>query len=270
MSKYAQVQYEDSARVIGIFGADAYWYKFGNASVANVEKTVWNDGGLGDAQYPWPTGNLVTPQIVSDNAAEAAAGAGVATVRVYGIGDVASMERQEEDVTLTGTTLVELQKTWFRVDRIEPLTLGAGAAASGAFNVGNVSVFTGAETDGVPDDTSQVFTVMPAGLGATKQLFFTVPADKCGVLCAIDASILSTAGKILTFTIRTRTITAGVAGPWREVYDRDADVSLPTFTNRVFIAPGSDVECRAVLSSAIAEDVRGSISLELFDSTDFS
>ncbi len=72
-------------------------------------------------------------EIVSADAADAAAGTGARTVKIWGMdGDWAL---QEETVTLNGTTAVDLANTYLRVFKMEVVTAGTGDVAAGAITL---------------------------------------------------------------------------------------------------------------------------------------
>lgn len=102
--------------------------------------------------------------IVSGDAADAAAGTGQRTIRVVGLD--ADGAYQDETVTLTGTTPVVTTTTWLRVFRVYGLTAGSGGTNAGAITVKhNVT-------------TANIFAVMKAGRSQSMLGVFTVPAGE--------------------------------------------------------------------------------------------
>lgn len=129
-----------------------------NAAVAaTTAEDIWEVGGT------YANGYLSTAsvlEIVSSSANDAAAGTGARTVRVYGLD--ANWDLQTVDVTLNGTSAVDLSGTWMRVWRIRLLTAG-----SGALPAGNLTL----RVDGGGSTVAQLQTAQ----SSTTMALFTVP-----------------------------------------------------------------------------------------------
>lgn len=94
------------------------------------EETVWDAAGA----FPWAS--LATAQaleIVSSSANDTAAGTGARTVRIRGLS--ATYAEITEDVTLNGTTAVDLTLSYLRVFSIEVLTAGSGLVNAGTLTL---------------------------------------------------------------------------------------------------------------------------------------
>lgn len=126
-----------------------------NPDIDVAPEDVWSGGGL----YPWMTG-ATSLEIVSDSAADAAAGTGARTVTIAGL-DTTYTEISQT-VTLNGTTAVAIPTQLFRINGALIITAG-----SGGVNAGNLIVRdAGAGT---------TRAVIPLGYGITRQSQFTVP-----------------------------------------------------------------------------------------------
>ena len=140
-----------SATVVHKFGA--------NSDIdtgVGLPEDIWDAGGA----YPFPAAAGATA-IVSDDAADAEAGTGARTVRVYGLDS--NWADVTEEVTLNGTTSVALTTQFLRVFRAKVLTAGSGET-----NAGNLAISVGGTT------VAQI----TAGYGQTLMAIFTSAADE--------------------------------------------------------------------------------------------
>lgn len=133
--------------------------KFGrNTAVGITEVAIAS--GVTVANYQQASA-ATAPVVVSTNTADnGGAATGALTVRIYGLDE--NWQYQSEDATLNGLTEVNLAKDWFRVFRMEVLTVG-----SGGVNAGDISVkhATG----------GNVMATIKAGDNQTLMAMFTVP-----------------------------------------------------------------------------------------------
>ena len=122
-------------------------------------------------------GILATPiklDISSSSTADVAAGTGARTITIMGLG--ASAAYQEETVTLTGQTVVQSAKTWYRVFGAYVLTAGTGLTNAGDIYIVGTGL-GGTYTSGVPG----TFTIasacckMLAGTSFGGTCFYTTP-----------------------------------------------------------------------------------------------
>lgn len=129
---------------------------------------VWEGGGLYTG-FPAGVVNTVaeTCTVVSSSANDAAAGTGMRTCRLSGLG--ATGAEQLEDVTLNGTNAVTTTNRWYRVNRVVGLTGGSGMTNAGAITVRHSST------------TANIFAVVPAGFGQSQIACYTVPANEQGM-----------------------------------------------------------------------------------------
>lgn len=128
----------------------------GNNPDIDAAEDVWSGGG----DYPWMTA-ATSLEVVSDSAADAAAGAGARTVLISGLN--AAYQEISTTVTLNGLTPVAVGQQFFRINNVDITSAG-----SGKINAGNINVRdAGAGT---------VRAIVPTGYGTDRQSQFTVPA----------------------------------------------------------------------------------------------
>ena len=127
-----------------------------DVDTGTVPEDIWTGGGV----YPFLAAST-SLEVVSANAADAAAGTGARTVIVNGLD--ANYAEVAQTVTLNGTTPVALATPLLRIN--SALIMSAG---TGKTNAGDISIRdAGAGT---------VRSIIPAGYGITRQSVFTVPA----------------------------------------------------------------------------------------------
>jgi len=130
--------------------------------VAGVPEDVWEGGGL----YPFQT-SAQSLEILSDNAADAAAGTGLRTARVTGLD--ADYAEITENVTLNGVGVVPLINQYLRINELVGLTAGSGET-----NAGIVTLRVAG--------AGAVQAVMDTGDGRAHNGIYTVPAGKTGFI----------------------------------------------------------------------------------------
>lgn len=128
--------------------------------------------GLGSGLYPWMTGST-SLEIVSASADDASAGTGARTVLVNGLD--AAWAEVAQVITLNGITPVAIPTPLYRIN--SALIMSAG---SGRVNAGDIMI---RDTGG---GTSR--SILPAGIGITRQSQFTCPA---GYTLSINSLLLS-------------------------------------------------------------------------------
>jgi hypothetical protein len=140
----------EGAAMVHLFGR--------NESVEGTEVALWEDGGA----FTWPAA-AATIDVVSDNAADTAAGTGARTVFIYGLDG--SYNEVSETVTLAGTTPVTTVNSYLRVNWAICRTAGTSRA--------NAGVITGTH-----NDASTTIFHITAGDAEAHQAIYTVPAGK--------------------------------------------------------------------------------------------
>lgn len=142
--------------------------KFGHNPTATAGDDVWSGGG--DYVY-FPTA-AVAVDIVSTSTDDDTGGTGAIQVEVQGLGE--DWLLQTETITLNGTGVVQMTKTFVRLFRAYVTEAGT---ANG--NVGNITVYARANGSGLT--AGDVGIYIGALDGQTQQAIYTIPADKSGL-----------------------------------------------------------------------------------------
>lgn len=199
---------------------------------------------------------FATPAVVgvasTDNTADAAAGTGALTVRVFGLD--ASGDAQTNDVTLTGQTAANTADTFSAINGFRVLTTGSSNS-----NTGTLWIGTGTFTAGVP--AVKLFSMDPlSNKGLTA--YYVVPNGKTLYLRQFIMTV-ATANKDVDFYIEQSSdgsfwYTEGVFG-----------MESGEFTTNVITIPGlaagTHVRIEAVSSSPGGVDVTSILGCELVD-----
>jgi len=133
-------------------------FKFGyndDVDTGTVPEEVWGPGGI----ITWPNAQAV-PSIVSDDAADAAAGAGAQTLFIQGVND--QFDFTFETLALNGLTPVAPANEYLFIDRMFVASHGADPGVS---NVGTITATIG----------GLVVAQIEAGAGQTLGALYTVP-----------------------------------------------------------------------------------------------
>ena len=149
----------------GLVDGASHVNKFGHNHTAGTGDDIWG----GDGTYPFFPTAAVDVDIVSTSTDDDAGGTGAIQVLVQGL-DV-NWEEQQETVTLNGTGVVQLTKTYVRMFRA--FVLEAGTSNS---NAGNITAYARATGSGVTAGDVGIF--IGAGGGQTQQCIYTIPAGK--------------------------------------------------------------------------------------------
>lgn len=177
------------------------WHQAGfNADIdaASIE-TVWSPGGR------WqPLTSAQTLSVVSSSVSDTAAGTGLRTAKITGVG--AGYAHQSEIITLNGTTPVITTQTWLGVNRIEALSCG-----SDRHNVGDITVSA--------STSATVQAGIPATASVSQQALFICPADRSFLLTGISCNV-------------NRTITDAEPRVSVVVYEHDFSASTVKLINR--------------------------------------
>lgn len=204
-----------------------------NASIdtATVPEDLWHQGGV----YPW----LIAPtllEIVSTNAGDAPAGAGIASVRVDGLD--AGLLEQSQVVVLNGLTPVPIPVACLRINGCITLSKGSGAGYK-ATNLGDLII---RDLGG-----GTVRAVIPAGRGFASQAVWTCPANYTAQIVSTLASISRTGGGVVNYASLVNYSSPSASGVFRlplefgissnTPYRHDAIPGIP-------VASGMDVALR--------------------------
>jgi hypothetical protein len=215
-------------------------FKFGhNPSIGATEEDIWSTGG--SLSY---LSSAETLDVVSADAADAAAGTGARTVEIQGL-DNAYLEISET-VTLAGLSSVETTNSYLRVHRMIVRTAGSGEANAGIITA---TASTAATVQGQID----------AGENQTLQVLYTVPANKTLLLTEVEASTPSVDDAEIRLRIRPLGevfqtkylvhINANSAVvPFKVLYKIDEKTDVKLTGKRV---GGNDVDCSAYMAGLV-------------------
>ena len=192
--------------------------KYGSSpAVGTSEEGVWHYGG----DINW----IVTPtilQVSSSSAADDAGGTGALTMVLEGLD--ADYNALTETVTLDGQAQVATTGTYLRIHRAYIVDVGTGGA-----NAGDLYIYTGAATAGVPDTATQVYSTISADHGQTSQAFYTIPAEFTGFL--ISGYGVAAAGKTVDVEVFFRLEGKG----WRMLHE--FSLNNDTYTQHYAVPP---------------------------------
>ena len=141
-------------------------------TVVSTPEDIWSGGGL---YTGFPTGTAETVEILSDNAADTAAGTGARSVQVTGLDE--NFLTVTESIALNGTTPVATTSLWTRSSLGLVETAGSGEKYAGTITIRHTTT------------PANVFNIIPPGRNATQSCVFTVPADKRMVITHHRVSI---------------------------------------------------------------------------------
>lgn len=219
---------------LGRVGGQEPGTKFGrnlDIDIATTPEDLWEGGGEYTGQ---PDG--FTPETVnvrSSVAADAAAGTGARTVRIFGLRDSTSTDYETEDIILNGVSNVASTLTWWRINRLSVLTAGSTGSNEGVIIV-------------EPTVTAaNVFVSVPIGFNQSQIGAFTVPAGKSLIVKRIRVHITRASGAAGSATITLRAREPG--GVYRAVkvfeVQTGGGISYTVFSGDVYEA-GTDLKFR--------------------------
>lgn len=143
---------------------------------STTPEDLWGGSGL---YTGFPVTDSEPIEVLSSNAADAAAGTGLRTVSIQGLDQ--NWDRVSETLTLNGTTPVQSVNTYRRVHTMQGVTAG-----SGGFNAGTITI-RHATTE------ANVFLFMQIGTNQTNCSGFTIPAGYAGYLLSTFGTLRGTA-----------------------------------------------------------------------------
>ena len=175
----------DVAVAIGDIAGYKALNKFGDATDCDsgVKTDVWGgaDGVTSTDIWVAPTAPRVHA-IVSDDAADAAAGAGMRTMRVYGLVDWDTAETTEE-ITLNGVTPVNTANSYVIIHRMYGLTFGSGLTNTG-------TIKATAATD------ATITAVIKPTRSQSEMAIYGIPTTQTLAISNITASVLRNATNV--------------------------------------------------------------------------
>lgn len=230
--------------------------KFGrnpDVDAASSPEDVWPGGGLYTG-FPAGVYSSIaeTVTVVSASANDAAAGTGMRTLRMLGLG--AAGTAQTEDITMNGTNAVTSANTWYRIFRVFGLTAGSGATNAGAVTIRHSST------------TANIFCVMTAGTAQSHIAAYTIPINKIGLFTRAHVSVSNAqqSAQEITGSVVVRAYGSGI---WRHVNTNhvttsssveirsDGGTQIPALT---------DLAIRVMSATADNLDVTAAFDLFLF------
>lgn len=122
-----------------------------------------------------------TLKVTSISSDDITAGVGLRTLRVYGL--KSDYTAVTEDFVMNGQTEVTGAVSFIRVNKVEGLTYGANST-----NSGEVYVFTGTSTAGVPDSSTTILGKILIGNNVTLQANYTIPVANMAIIKKISLS----------------------------------------------------------------------------------
>jgi hypothetical protein len=150
-----------------------------NSAVGQSSEDVWMNGGVWVA----PT-SAVPMSIVSDSAADAAAGTGARTLTVSGLD--ANYAVQTETVTMNGLTPVLTVGSYIKIDTVLVATAGTGLV-----NAGTITITASGGGNTVQGNINP-------GYGETKIGIYQVPANMTGYLFLLSCGAQNTTNNAAT------------------------------------------------------------------------
>ena len=190
--------------------------KFGkndDIDTGSVPEDVWD----GQGTYTGFSVAAQTVDVVSDSAADTAAGTGARTVQLEGLD--ANYETITETVTLNGVTPVTTVQEFLRCFRAFVLTAGSGQE-----NAGTLSISQSTSGD--------LMATVDALHGQTAIAAYTVPAGKTGLLIFTHILVTLTTGGSAAAEVDFRIRPEG--GAWRAIENNFVSSNSPLVFNHAF------------------------------------
>jgi hypothetical protein len=208
--------------------------KFGRNPDIDAGQTedVWNGGG----DYTGHT--LTSPEtvdVVSDSTDDDDGGAGARTIRITGLESDTATEYTSEVITMNGTLPVTSTRSWWRVNRVEVLTVGSAGDNQGTITVDPSTTGSSARFAAVP-----LFNQSTIGA-------YTVPAGRTMLLKRVRAAITRANGSAGSATMTLRVRAPGADQAYRSIRVFELQTGAPTEFTQLggdVIEAGSDIKFR--------------------------
>lgn len=225
-------------------------FKFGVADVTAAGTVISSGHAIaGLDQFPTSPGLL---EAASSSADDALAGIGTESIRAWGLrGELGSTEFVQEDLTMSGLSLVSGSPDWIRVFRARSRT--------GNTNLGNIDLSIG----------GNAACRIPANIGSSETAIYSLPDNRFARIRRIHARMLKSSGAspsaIIKFWVKE------FSGPWR------VQLSPLAVTPEVGIQshelhgggfrmiPGCDMKMEIFEFSGTSATVVAGFDLDLFD-----
>lgn len=213
-------------------------HKFGrNPSVSTAGfEAIWNGG----SEYTgFNATEAETVTITSSDDGDTADGAGLRTIRLYGLGP--DGKEQKEDIVLNGTVAVTSTKEYIRLDTARGLTAGTNK-----YNIGSIVIAQSVTT-------ANIFAVVPAGYNSTMIAAYTIPSDKIGYITSQRAALANknAASAAVRLQVRAPGTVFTVAGE-AALNSAGTTLAVIDFAVPQKIPPMTDIFIEAYASSDVA------------------
>lgn len=214
--------YDKLAIAAGLFPSISVISKFGaNADVDIGTEDIWTHGGL--FNY------LTVPSILnvtSLSPLDTLLGVGMRTMVVEGLDE--NWDEVTETIEMNGTAIVLTATTYIRVNRMYCVESGTSDT-----NVGEVHIFAGTATAGLPDDELLVYNQISPLLGQTLTAAYAIPAGRSAYLMSGFATTDDVA-KPITITMYNRVNADLETASWRvainfkttRVFEKEYDIPI--------------------------------------------
>lgn len=228
------------------------FFRNGDIDTGSTPEDIWDGGGV----YGGFALTSAQPiELLSDNAADTAAGTGARSVRVFGLDD--NLFPIQEDVIPNGVTPVALVNNNIRIFRAQVLTAGTNET-----NVGTITIRT---TAGATPALQTMAQILPDN-GQTLMGIFTTQSGVESFIARIQASMRQpTAGSTATGIIQTR-LAGASPGAWatKHTFELQSDGSSninAQFNTRISVPAESDIRVRATEVSTNNTIISGAFDL---------
>jgi len=156
--------------------------RFGfNGSIGTTERTVWAGADGAGGEITATNANYLTTatalKFVSTSANDTSDGSGARQVNIGGLDADGLMA--STTIATNGQTPVDVSGSW--TENAFRMSVGAHTNRDAVCD-GTLFLYAGDATAGVPDDETQVYSIVLPGKNQTLQCCDTVPADRVGFL----------------------------------------------------------------------------------------
>lgn len=202
-----------------------------------VTEDVWSEGGT----YQWPSAAAET-SIVSSSANDDVLGTGARTVKVHGLNS--DLREISEVVDMDGVTPVVLTEQYYRINFVEVMSAGSGAANAGAIQVKHGATVLGA---------------IVAGDNVSKAAIFTCSSNvRNWAVNKMHGQIIDATAGVVTFNLLSRKVGEVWKSRYTYAVDGNADSSehVP-ISGMIHFDSGEDIRLTAISTADNTEIVAG-------------
>lgn len=182
-----------------------------NPAASTSKEATWPHSAVSN----WPaTASVMKVSSNSANDALAGPGSGAQTLTIFGLDS--NWDLVEETVDLQGTTDFTTTTSFIRINRLKVETFGSGDT-----NAGIISVYTGADTAGLPDVSTTVFGTIAVGDGESLMAHYSVPRYHTAYVIDVSMNAFVVADEYTTMTLEYRENADEAAGGWNTLEKLD-------------------------------------------------